>query len=198
MGGLVRILALAVFAGALGGCITDGMIGAEVEEAKPRVIDTAKTKNAAQKDAAKKEAAKKEAAKNDATTRSVETAQGDTAAPIVTARIEPEARQPEAAPNPEAPTIPARTLFGNWTLGQEGGGNPCRLILGGVPIGSAYAARGEADCPKAFSSVQTWEIQGDALVLRNQSRAVIGRLQPTGPSRFDGQAEGGGAVYLVR
>jgi hypothetical protein len=33
--------------------------------------------------------------------------------------------------------------------------------------------------------------------LRNQSRGVVGRLQPTGPSRFDGQAEGG-AVYIVR
>jgi hypothetical protein len=34
-------------------------------------------------------------------------------------------------------------------------------------------------------------------VLRNQSRAVVGRLQPTGPFRFDGQG-GGGSVYLVR
>lgn len=194
MGGLVRFLAPTVFAAALAGCITDGMTGAEVEEAKPRVVDTAKTKNA-RKGAAKKETAK---AETTAAIKSIVTAQGDTAAPIVTARAEPEAKPSEAAPKPEAATIPARTLFGNWTLGQEGGSNPCRLILGGVPIGSAYAARGEADCPKAFTSVQTWEIQGDVLVLRNGSRSIVGRLQPTGPSRFDGQAEGGAAVYLVR
>jgi hypothetical protein len=46
--------------------------------------------------------------------------------------------------------------------------------------------------------VQTWEIQGDELVLRNQARGVVGRLQPTGPFRFDGQADGGASVFLVR
>jgi hypothetical protein len=196
MVGLVRFLALAFFAGALAGCITDGMIGAEAEgDAKARVIDTPKTKNAAKKDAAKKETAKAETA-----TQSNITAQGDTAAPIVNARVEPEPKSPEAAPQPrrDVAAIPARTLFGNWTLGQEGGGGSCRVILGGVPIGTAYAARGEPDCPKAFTTVQTWEIQGDELVLRNGSRNIVGRLQPTGPSRFDGKGDGGASVYLVR
>jgi hypothetical protein len=193
MVGLVRFLAPAVLAGALAGCITDGMVGAEVDEAKPRVIDTQKTKNAARKDAAKKDTAKTEPA-----ARSSITAQGDTAVPIVTARVEPEAKQPEDAAEPRRDAaIPARTLFGNWTLGHEGG-NPCRVILGGVPIGTAYAARGEPDCPKAFTAVQTWEIQGDELVLRNGSRGIVGRLQPTGPSRFDGKGDSGASVYLMR
>jgi hypothetical protein len=194
MVGLVRFLALAVFAGALAGCITDGMIGAEAEgEAKARVVDTPKTKNAAKKDSNRKETAKADAA------RSNLTAQGDTAAPIVTARVEPEPKAPETAPpRSDAANIPARTLFGNWTLGEEGGGNPCRVILGGVPIGNAYAARGEPNCPKAFTAVQTWEIQGDELVLRNGSRGIVGRLQPTGPSRFDGKGDGGASVYLMR
>jgi len=194
MVGVVRFLAPAVFAVALAGCITDGMVGAEAEgDAKPRVVDTPKTKNAAKKDAAKKETAKAEA------TRSNLTAQGDTAAPIVTARVEPEPKASEAAPpRTDAASIPARSLFGNWTLGQEGGGSSCRLILGGVPIGTAYAARGEPDCPQAFTAVQTWEIQGDELVLRNGSRSIVGRLQPTGPSRFDGKGDGGASVYLVR
>ena len=198
MVGLVRFLALAVFAGALAGCVTDGMIGAEVEEAKPRVIDTAKTRNAKKKDTAKI-AARTETASGTAT-RTPTTAQGDGAAQIVAARAEPAPREAETAvqPKPEGTVIPARTLFGNWTLGQEGGGSRCKLILGGVPIGTAYAARSEADCPKAFTSVQTWEIQGDELVLRNGSRNIVGRLQPTGPSRFDGKGDGGAAVYLMR
>jgi hypothetical protein len=193
MVGLVRFLALAVFAGALAGCITDGMIGAEAEgDAKSRVVDAPKTKNTAKKDSAKKDTAKADAA------RSTLTAQGDTAVPIVTARVEPEVKQPEDAAEPRRDAaIPARTLFGNWTLGHEGG-NPCRVILGGVPIGNAYAARGEPDCPKAFTAVQTWEIQGDELVLRNGSRGIVGRLQPTGPSRFDGKGDSGAPVYLMR
>jgi hypothetical protein len=65
-----------------------------------------------------------------------------------------------------------------------------------VLVGSAYSARGEPDCPQAFTSVQSWEIQGAELVLRSQ-RGVVGRLQPTGPSRFDGQSEGG-SVYIIR
>jgi hypothetical protein len=188
----VRFLAPAVLAGALAGCITDGMVGAEVEEAKPRVVDTAKSKNAAKNDSTKTETAKAGRAAS-----SNLTAQGDTAAPIVTARVEPETKQPEPASNPQAAAIPARTLFGNWTLGHDGG-TPCKVILGGVPIGTAYAARGEPDCPKAFTAVQTWEIQGDELVLRNGSRNIVVRMQPTGPSRFDGKGDGGASVYLMR
>ncbi|HEX5778653.1 MAG TPA: AprI/Inh family metalloprotease inhibitor [Xanthobacteraceae bacterium] len=195
----MRFLAPVIFAGALAGCVTDGMIGAEVDEAKPRVIDTAKTRNTKKKDADKQSAAKSEPASRTAA-RTPATAQGDGAAQIVTARAEPAPKEAETAvqPKPEGTVIPARTLFGNWTLGQEGGGSPCKLILGGVPIGTAYAARGEADCPKAFTTVQTWEIQGDELVLRNGSRNIVGRLHPTGPSRFDGKGDGGAPVYLMR
>jgi hypothetical protein len=98
----------------------------------------------------------------------------------------------------DATTIPAQSLFGNWTLGENGSSRKCRIVLGGVLIGTAYSARSEADCPQALTAVQSWEINGDELVLRNQSRGIVGRLQPTGPFRFDGQAEGGASVYLIR
>lgn len=194
-------------AGAAAGCVTDGVIGPEVEtQAKPRVIDTPKTRTAASKDAARSAPNKSDSRKS-AAKPAPAAEQGDTGARVVAARSEPEARPSAApaAPRPQAGAalIPAQSLFGNWTLGQEGqgsqdGGVRCRIVLGGVPIGAAYAARGEADCPPAFANVQTWEIQGDVLVLRNQSRGVVGRLQPTGPFRFDGQGEGGTAVYLIR
>ena len=185
--GVVRILA--VLAGvAVAGCQTDGLVGPEASgAAKQRVIDTPKT------------APRPTASKKD----SVTVAQGDVSARSTTAGDERASARPvqTAAASPAASggdtaAIPAQSLFGNWTL-VDNSGRKCRLILGGVLVGAAYSARGEADCPQAFTTVQSWEIQGPELILRNQSRGIVGRLQPTGPARFDGQADGS-AVYLVR
>ena len=192
MSGVARLLVLAVAGLVTAGCITDGVVGSETDAAaKPRVIDTPKTRTVS----SKKDSAKQLAAE-----------QGDVASRTTLARADISDPQPAARPAPPAPSqaaagapaIPASSLFGNWTLVDNSGGQKCRMILGGVLIGTAYSARGEADCPRAFSSVQSWEIQGDELVLRNQARAVVGRLQPTGPFRFDGQGEGGASVYLIR
>jgi len=177
------LLALAAAGLVTAGCITDGV---ETDAAaKPRVIDTPKTRTVSTKKDAEKQAPATE--------------QGDAAARTTLARADVSDPQ-TATPSPAAvaaPSIPASSLFGNWTLVDNGGGQKCRMILGGVLIGTAYSARGEADCPRAFSSVQSWEIQGDELVLRNQARGVVGRLQPTGPFRFDGQGDGM-SVYLIR
>jgi len=185
--GVGRLLVLAAAGLATAGCITDGMVGAEADAAaKPRVIDTPKTRTVSSKKDAEKQA------------RATE--QGDAAARMTVASTDVSDAQPGARPAPAAaaaPAIPASSLFGNWTLVDNGGGQKCRMILGGVLIGTAYSARGEADCPRAFSSVQSWEIQGDELVLRNQARGVVVRLQPTGPFRFDGQGDGL-SVYLIR
>jgi hypothetical protein len=187
--GMVRILAL--LAGvAVAGCQTDGLVGPEASgAAKQRVIDTPKT------------APRPTASKKDSMT----VAQGDVSARGTTPgddRASTRAVQTAAA-NPGTPAaaggdtaaIPTQSLFGNWTL-VDNSGRKCRLILGGVLVGAAYSARGEADCPQAFTTVQSWEIQGPELILRN-SRGIVGRLQPTGPARLDGQADGS-AVYLVR
>jgi hypothetical protein len=194
--GVLRVIALALGVGALSGCQTDGLIGPEADaaSAKPRVVDTPKTRPIA---SAKKDV--KEPSK-----AAPVTAEGDTGPATAVAGNERDVTGIRAAPaaasaqrDTAAGSIPAQSLFGNWTLGENGGSRKCRLILGGVLIGAAYSARSEADCPQALTAVQTWEISGDELVLRN-ARGVVGRLQPTGPFRFDGQAEGGASVYLVR
>jgi hypothetical protein len=191
MVGVARIVvAVAVATAGLCGCQTDGIVGAEVDaQAKARVIDTPKT-------------LPRTASKSKQNATEATTAQGDRGGQVVALRSEredPPSAGLTARPRPaDAASIPAQSLFGNWTLAADNGGKKCSMILGGVLIGSAYSARGGADCPGNFAAVQTWEIQGDELILRNQSRAVVGRLQPTGPSRFDGQAQDVGAFYLVR
>jgi hypothetical protein len=190
--GVVRILALLAGA-AVAGCQTDGLVGPEVDaSAKSRVIDTPKT--AARTSAPRKDSAKTAAIAQGDVGRS--TAYRDDGE--IARSVNPAAANAAPAPASAGDTapIPAHTLFGNWTL-VDNGGRKCRLILGGVLVGAAYSARGEADCPQAFTAVQSWEIQGAELVLRNQARQVVGRLQPTGPARFDGQGDGG-AVYLIR
>jgi hypothetical protein len=192
--GSVRLLALGLAAGTLAACQTDGLMGPEADgsSAKPRVIDTAPKKETSKPTVAATPAAPAQGDGGPATTGSINASDKKSTERTALASIE----APAASTPVEA--IPAQSLFGNWTLGESNGSRKCRLILGGVLIGSAYSARSEADCPAALTSVQSWEIQGDQLVLRNQSRGVVGRLQPTGPFRFDGQGEGGAAVYLVR
>ena len=187
--GVVRILA--VLAGVVvAGCQTDGLVGPEASgAAKQRVIDTPKT--APRTTASKKDSGA--VAQGDVSARSADASDRASARPIQAAAASPGSSAPAGG---DTAAIPAQTLFGNWTL-VDNSGRKCRLILGGVLVGAAYSARGEADCPHAFVTVQSWEIQGPELILRNQSRGVIGRLQPTGPARFDGRAEGG-AVYLIR
>ena len=188
--GVVRILAVVVAGAAVVGCQTDGLVGPEVDaSAKSRVIDTPKT--AARTPASKKESAKQAAiAQGDIASRAAFRDDRDMTGSVNTGAMN------TARPGGDAGSIPAHTLFGNWTL-VDNGGRKCRVILGGVLVGAAYSARGEPDCPQAFAAVQSWEIQGAELVLRNQARGVVGRLQPTGPSRFDGQSDGG-SVYLIR
>jgi hypothetical protein len=169
-------------AGAVAGCQTDGLVGPEADAAaKPRVIDTQKTRPTASK-----------------ASKSGTIAEGD--GPVRTASTNMNEAVPRAtsAGSGDPALIPAQSLFGNWTLAEDGGGRKCRLILGAVLLGSSYSARAESDCPDAFVSVQSWEVQGDQLVLRNKERRVIGRLQATGPFRFDGRSEAGHSVYLIR
>ncbi|MEX2129668.1 MAG: AprI/Inh family metalloprotease inhibitor [Xanthobacteraceae bacterium] len=190
---MLRVIALALVGGVLAGCQTDGLLGPEADaaSAKPRVIDTAKTRGTVSKPDSKQIAQSSTAASQKTAFRD----EGDIAPAIRPAEL---ASAAPASTSSDATLIPAQSLFGNWTLGENGGSRKCRIILGGVLIGAAYSARSEADCPQALTAVQSWEIQGAELVLRNQSRGVVGRLQPTGPFRFDGQAEGGASVYLIR
>lgn len=193
MVGAARIVLIAMALVAIAACQTDGVIGPESDTggAKPRVIDTPKTLT------------RTAAAKPKPRAPEASTAQGDGGAQVAALRSEredsPRADTATAKPrSPDMAAIPAQSLFGNWTLALGDGKRRCSMILGGVQLGTAYSARGGADCPDIFAAVQTWEIQGDELILRNPSRGIVGRLQPTGPSRFDGHAQDGAAFYLLR
>lgn len=190
---VLRVAAFLLLGGALTGCQTDGLIGpdGELSAAKPRVVDTPKT-------------ATRASTRKKAIAKRTEVAQGDASEPdagddgSITGSVPAAEDKAETqASHAGANVIPAQSLFGNWTLVDDGSGGKCRVVLGGVLIGAAYSARSGADCPQAFAHVQSWEIQGDELVLRNQSRGVVGRLQPTGPFRFDGEAAGA-PVHLIR
>jgi hypothetical protein len=113
MSGVIRFIALAALAGGIAGCITDG-IEAETQAAKPRVIDTPKTRAAS--------------AKKDPTKSAAVRAEGDTGSRSIAARIEPDTKPDETKPTTTAARtpndgtlIPAHSLFGNWTLGAEVG-----------------------------------------------------------------------------
>jgi hypothetical protein len=182
---VARLMAVATLGITTAACVTDSVGALRHAEpgAKPRAAEAPRKRAAVVSTNASKSARV-----NAATQRR----QADSS-PAITGAIAPEPRPATAkVAASAAPTIPAQSLFGNWTLAQDGGGK-CRFVLGGVPIGSAYAARSDGDCPRGFTNVHSWEIDGDELVLRNPSRGVLGRLAPTGPFRFDGAG-----VYLTR
>src|SRR5262245_33906112 len=140
--GVVRILAV-VASVAVAACQTDGLVGPEAG-AKPRVIDTPKT---APRISASKKDSGQTVAQGDVSTR------GEDRPALRGSQTTVATAAPPAPSGGDAGAIPAQSLFGNWTL-VDGNGRKCRLILGGVLVGAAYSARGEPDCPHAFTAVQ--------------------------------------------
>lgn len=87
-------------------------------------------------------------------------------------------------------------LFGNWTLGQEGG-NSCTLQLKDNPWFGGYAAYAPAGCPDGFFSANRWVLSGNQLLITDGNNTVIGRFRQSGSGRWSGRRESDGArLYL--
>ncbi|MEQ8698752.1 MAG: AprI/Inh family metalloprotease inhibitor [Bauldia litoralis] len=107
---------------------------------------------------------------------------------------------PVAAAPPAAPvasgTVGRTDLLGGWTIASSG--ESCQLFMTLTSWTGGYRASTRGCSSDMLKSISAWNLQGSQVVLAGQGGTPIARLQSSGGSRFDGSAEGGGAVSFYR
>ncbi|AWH19625.1 hypothetical protein C1922_10670 [Stenotrophomonas sp. ZAC14D2_NAIMI4_7] len=92
--------------------------------------------------------------------------------------------------------VDERDLFGQWTLGQEGG-NSCTIELKDSTWFGGYGAWVPAGCPDGVFSVNRWLLSGNDLLLTDTNNTVIARFRQSGSGRWSGRRVADGArLYL--
>lgn len=92
--------------------------------------------------------------------------------------------------------VDERDLFGQWTLGQEGG-NSCTIELQDSTWFGGYGAWVPAGCPDGVFSVNRWLLSGNDLLLTDTNNTVIARFRQSGSGRWSGRRVADGArLYL--
>lgn len=92
--------------------------------------------------------------------------------------------------------VDERDLFGQWTLGQEGG-NSCTIELKDSTWFGGYGAWVPAGCPDGVFSVNRWLLSGNDLLLTDTNNTVIARFRQSGSGRWSGRRlADGGRLYL--
>lgn len=92
--------------------------------------------------------------------------------------------------------VDERDLFGQWTLGQEGG-NSCTIELKDSTWFGGYGAWVPAGCPDGVFSVNRWLLSGNDLLLTDSNNTVIARFRQSGSGRWSGRRlADGGRLYL--
>lgn len=82
--------------------------------------------------------------------------------------------------------VDERDLFGQWTLGQEGG-NSCTIELKHSTWFGGYGAWVPAGCPDGVFSVSRWLLSGNDLLLTDTNNTVIARFRQNGSGRWSGR-----------
>ena len=92
--------------------------------------------------------------------------------------------------------VDERDLFGQWTLGQEGG-NSCTIVLKDSTWFGGYRAWVPAGCPDCVFSVNRWLLSGNDLLLTDTNNTVIARFRQSGSGRWSGRRlADDGRLYL--
>ncbi len=92
--------------------------------------------------------------------------------------------------------VDERDLFGQWTLGQEGG-NSCTIELKDSTWFGGYGAWVPAGCPDGVFSVNRWLLSGNDLLLTDTNNTVIARFRQSSSGRWSGRRlADGGRLYL--
>jgi len=94
------------------------------------------------------------------------------------------------------PGAPPEPMAGRWVLAS--GPSQCGMNFGGAPEAPEGTIAPEGGCPGNFYTSRKWTFEQDALVIRDHTGAVLGRLALSGPGRFEGKAAAGAPVTLAR
>lgn len=89
-------------------------------------------------------------------------------------------------------------MAGPWTLSEMNGARGCKLTLGGTGATGPQPAEADIACSSEAFMIRSWDLAGDELILRNHMDAVVARLTPAGPNRFEGRTGNGGSIAVSR
>lgn len=106
----------------------------------------------------------------------------------------------DASTAPQQPassgTIGRTDLLGGWTIAVTG--DSCQLFMTLTSWTGGYRASTRGCNNEVLKSISAWNLEGKQVVLAKQGGAPVARLQSVGNNRFDGSADGAGAVSFYR
>jgi len=94
------------------------------------------------------------------------------------------------------PGAPPEPMAGRWVLAS--GPSQCGMNFGGMPEAAEGTIAPEGGCPGNFYTSRKWTFGQDALLIRDHTGTVLGRLALAGPGRFEGKAAAGQQITLAR
>jgi hypothetical protein len=94
------------------------------------------------------------------------------------------------------PGAPPEPMAGRWVLAS--GASQCGMTFGGTPEAAEGTIAPEGGCPGNFYTSRKWTFEQDALMIRDHTGAVLGRVGLAGPGRFEGKATAGQQITLAR
>lgn len=104
-------------------------------------------------------------------------------------------QQMAALPQPTEP--PTReNVLGQWQL--SGAGDSCQVFVALTSWEGGYRASTRGCSSPELTNVGAWNIENNLVVLKDNAGNPVARMTKSGPTRFDGRLELGGAVSMSR
>lgn len=91
--------------------------------------------------------------------------------------------------------VTKESMVGNWRV-SNGGAN-CDMFLTLTNLGSG-ARGGTRGCAGELTTMGSWEVAGKAVVFKNRSGDVIGRVHKNGATNYSGSTNSGQPLTLSR
>lgn len=105
------------------------------------------------------------------------------------AALDPNAGSASSAPVTEG------GVAGVWNVSV--GGQSCRVATPRTKFGQGYRAA-PLRCPAPLDGVKSWAVQGNQMILYNESGSQVASLSSSGPEKFNGTTSSGSPVSLSR
>ena len=91
--------------------------------------------------------------------------------------------------------VTKESMVGNWRVASAGAS--CDMFLTLTNLGSG-ARGGTRGCVGELTAMGSWEVAGKAVVFKNRSGDVIGRVHKNGPTSYSGSTNSGQPLSLSR
>ncbi|WP_334176246.1 AprI/Inh family metalloprotease inhibitor [Pseudoxanthobacter sp.] len=105
--------------------------------------------------------------------------------------------EPAALPAPEQQLAVQRSdMIGGWTI--ESGGQRCQLFMVLTGWTGGYRASTRGCQSDVLKSVSAWDLNGNAITLKDSGSAAVATLYSTAPSSFQGRLASGQGITVSR